>query len=110
MAKEEWHTDVRPAFKGGVGSMEQYDTIVVDYPNWCNTMPKLVSTFLEAYDFRGKAIMSYCTHEGGGLGINADDLKRICPASVVSEDTAIYGAEAAGADVEAEHIAALALQ
>ena len=34
--------------------MEQYDTVVLGYPNWCNTMPKPVCTFLEAYDFSGK--------------------------------------------------------
>ena len=110
VAKEEWHTDARPVFKGGVEGMEQYDTVVLGYPNWCNTMPKPVCTFLEAYDFSGKTVIPYCTHEGSGLGSSVDDLKRLCPSSVVLEGTAIHGAEAAGADAEAERIAALALQ
>lgn len=69
VAKEEWHTDARPVFKGGVEGMEQYDTVVLGYPNWCNTMPKPVCTFLEAYDFSGKP--SYLTARTKAAGLAA---------------------------------------
>ena len=29
--------------------MEQYDTIILGYPNWWGTMPICVFTFLETY-------------------------------------------------------------
>lgn len=42
-----------------------------------------VFTFLESYDFSGKTIVPYCTHEGSGLGSSERDIKRLCPTAKV---------------------------
>ena len=91
VAKEEWHTDARPAFKGEVEGMEQYDTVVLGYPNWCNTMPKLVCTFLEAYDFSGKTVIPYCTHEGSGLSGTERRVQAACEGAKVLSGLAVRG-------------------
>ena len=39
---------------GGTGlsmDIDEYDTIYLGYPNWWSTMPTIVMTFLESYDF-----------------------------------------------------------
>lgn len=104
IAKEEWHNDARPAVEGTVENMQQYDVIVLGYPNWCHTMPKAVCTFLESYDLNGKTIVPYCTHEGSGLGTSVEDLKKLCPLAEVMPGTAIHGAEVAEVTEELERI------
>jgi flavodoxin len=46
-------------------------------------MPMAVYTFLESYDFSGKTIIPFCTHEGSGLGNSAKDITKLCPKAKV---------------------------
>ena len=41
--------------------MEDYDTVFIGYPIWHGQAPRIISTFLESYDFSGKTIVSFCT-------------------------------------------------
>ena len=50
-----------------------------------------VFTFLEAYDFSGKTILPFCTHEGSGLGRSEGDIRKICPGAKVLKGLAIRG-------------------
>ena len=67
----------RPAIKGGVEDMAQYDVIFVGFPLWWNREPSIVDTFLEAYDLTGKTIVPFCTSGGGGIGFTGDRLKQM---------------------------------
>jgi flavodoxin len=107
-AKEELHTNDRPEIKGSVEDMDRYETIILGYPNWWGTMPMAVKTFLEGYDFGGKTIIPYCTHEGSGMGHSESDLKKLCPDSKILNGTAIHGADVQFADREANQIVNLA--
>lgn len=60
-AKEEKERGDRPAIKGKVQNMDQYDVIFVGVPVWWFTAPMPVFTFLEQYDFAGKTIVPFCT-------------------------------------------------
>ncbi len=71
-AKEEKQKNVRPEIVGKVANWADYDTIFVGYPNWWADMPMPVYTFLESYDFSGKKIYNFCTHEGSG-GVHNND-------------------------------------
>lgn len=44
----------RPAIAGDSLDMSQYQVIMVGYPIWHGQAPKILSTFLESYDFQGK--------------------------------------------------------
>lgn len=103
-AKEELHTNDRPEIKGSVEDMNSYETIILGYPNWWGTMPMAVKTFLEGYDFGGKTIIPYCTHEGSGMGHSESDLKKICPDSTILQGTPIHGADVEFADREVNRI------
>lgn len=61
-------------------------------------MPMAVFTFLESYDFPGKTIVPYCTHEGSGLGISERDIKKLCPTAKVLSGLAIKGSTVGRAD------------
>ena len=59
-------------------NLDDYDEIYLGYPNYCGTMPMAVYTFLEAFDFTGKTIHPFCTHEGSGLSNTVNDIKKYC--------------------------------
>ena len=44
--------------------------------------PRIISTFLESYDFSGKTIVPFCTSHSSGIGFSAVDLHALCPDSV----------------------------
>ena len=78
--------------------MDSYEVIYLGYPNWYGTMPMAVFTFLESYDFSGKTIVPYCTHEGSGMGSSERDIKKLCPKARVLPGLAIRGGSVDGAD------------
>ena len=73
--------------------MEAFDTVYLAFPNYWNTMPMGVFTFLEKYDFTGKTILPLCTHEGSGMGQSESDILRLCPGAILKRGLAIHGAE-----------------
>ena len=107
-AKQELHDQARPEVKNALASIDEYDTIILGYPNWWGTMPMVCYTFLENYDFTGKKIIPFCTNEGSGMGSSVRFIKKLCPTAIVTDGTPIHGAEAANADSEAAEIANLA--
>jgi flavodoxin len=90
-AQQEQGQNARPQIVGRVDDMAEYDVVFLGYPNWWGTMPMAVFTFLEAYDFSGKTILPFCTHEGSGLGRSESDIKRLCPTATVVKGLAIQG-------------------
>ena len=95
-----------PALAKQMNSMDGYNVIFLGYPNWWGTMPMAVGTFLEAYDFSGKTILPFCTHEGSGLGHSERDVKKLCPSARVLPGLAIRG----GSVGQAEKVIAYWLQ
>ena len=69
--------NARPAISGSVENMEQYDIIFVGYPIWWGEAPRIISTFMESYDFSGKTIVPFCTSGGSGIGSSASNLERL---------------------------------
>lgn len=76
-------TTFRPPIAGKVSNMAEYDTIFLGFPIWWYTAPRIISTFLESYEFSGKTIIPFATSGGSGLGKTEDDIKAICPPSVL---------------------------
>jgi flavodoxin len=91
VATVEKRTNARPELSTHVNNMDQYDTIILGYPNWWGTFPMAVFTFLEEYDFSGKTILPFCTHEGSGLGGSERDIRKLCPEAKVIPGLAIRG-------------------
>ena len=69
--------DARPAISGSVENMEQYDIVFIGYPIWWGEAPRIVSTFVESYDFSGKTIVPFCTSGGSGMGSSAANLEQL---------------------------------
>lgn len=99
-AKNDQKRDARPELTEYPESIEQYDTVYLGYPNYWGTMPMCVFTFLEHFDFSGKKICPFCTHEGSGMGSSVSDIKTLCPGAKVDAGLAIHGANADRAESE----------
>ena len=65
----------RPAIADNNANIENYDVIFLGFPMWWYTAPRIISTFLESYDFSNKKIVLYATSGGSGLGNTKSDLK-----------------------------------
>ena len=91
VAQQELRANARPELFGHLEDIDSYDVIILGYPNWWGTMPMPVFTFLEEYDFSGKTIVPFCTHEGSGLGHSEKDIAKICPQATLLKGLAIHG-------------------
>ena len=94
-AKKDLRANARPELAAMPDSIDEYDTVVLAYPNYWGTMPMAVFTFLEAFDFSNKTILPLCTNEGSGMGSSERDIKRACPDAIVKSGLSITGSNAA---------------
>ena len=94
-AKKDLRAKARPELVSMPESIDEYDTIVLAYPNYWGTMPMAVFTFLEQYDFSGKTILPLCTNEGSGMGGSERDIGKAAPGANVKKGLSITGSSAA---------------
>ncbi len=93
LAKEETQRDEKPAFKGEVKDIAEYDTVFIGGPVWWGTYPQVMFTFFDKYDLNDKTIIPFTTHEGSGLASCVEDLKTAYPKAKVLNGFAVYGHE-----------------
>ena len=101
-AKKDLRENARPELSNYLESIDEYDTIILAYPNYWGTMPMAVVTFLERYDFGGKTILPLCTNEGSGMGSSERDIKKYAPGAEVKSGLPITGSQAANAKASVE--------
>lgn len=67
-AKKDLQKNARPELLHNMESIDPYDDIYIGFPNYWGTMPMAVFTFLEQFDWMGKNIYPFVTHEGSVFG------------------------------------------
>lgn len=85
-AAEEQDENARPALATHIENLEQYDTILLGYPNWWGDMPQALYTFLEEYDFSGKTIIPFTAHGGSGFAGTVGTIERLQSEAIVRDD------------------------
>lgn len=90
--EKERDNDERPEIKGSI-NVADYDTIFVGYPIWWYTLPMIMYTFFDNYDFSGKTIIPFNTHEGSGNGGTYSTIKQFEPNATVLEGLPIRGGD-----------------
>ena len=78
-------------------SLDGYDEIYLGYPNYWGDMPMAVYTFLEHFDWSGKTVHPFCTHEGSGLSGTERKLEAVCKGAKITKGLAIQGSGVDGA-------------
>jgi len=99
-AKQELDSGYKPALKIKIENIKSYDLVFIGYPNWWGTIPAPVRTLLSEYDFSGKTIVPFCTHEGSRLGRSVSDISKLCPKSTLLDGVAIWGRDVKSAQNE----------
>lgn len=69
--------NARPAISGSVENMDQYTTVFIGYPIWWGDAPRIISTFVESYDFTGKTIVPFCTSGSSGIDSSASNMEQL---------------------------------
>lgn len=88
-AQRDQNVQARPELASHVENMEQYDTILLGYPNWWASIPMPVASFLEEYDFAGKTIVPFCSHGGGRFGQSLTAIAKLAPDADIGEGLAV---------------------
>ena len=101
-AKKDMREGKRPELVSMPDSIDEYDTIVLGYPNYWGTMPMAVVTFLENFDFTGKTILPLCTNEGSGMGSSVSDIRKYAKGADVKSGLAITGSRSADSKADVQ--------
>ena len=72
--KEMDDPDVRPEIGSDDIDLAPYTTIYLGYPIWWGEAPRIMSTFVEKYNFDGKKVIPFCTSGGSGMGRSGSNL------------------------------------
>lgn len=89
-AQQDQNEQARPELASHVENMDEYDTIILGYPNWWASIPMPVASFLEEYDFTGKTIIPFCSHGGGRFGQSLTAISKLVPNAVMGEALSIH--------------------
>lgn len=66
---------IRPALRDSVTDLSEYSVVFLGYPNWWNTHPTVINTFIESNDLKGKTIVPFMTSGGSNI-INSEQKLR----------------------------------
>ena len=89
-AQEDQHNQARPELTDHVENLDDYDTILLGYPNWWASIPMPIASFLEEYDFSGKRIIPFCSHGGGRFGQSLTAIAKLAPDANMGEGLSVH--------------------
>lgn len=90
VATVEKNAGERPAYAFDIDDLSPYDTVFLGYPIWWGTLPMVIYSFLESYDFEDVTIYPFCTHEGSRLANTPEEIAEATGARV-GEGLAVTG-------------------
>ncbi|MCM1233087.1 MAG: cyclophilin-like fold protein [Ruminococcus flavefaciens] len=87
------HSESSRTISSTVENMEQYDVVFIGYPVWATTLPQAVRTFLTGYDFSGKTVIPFCTHDGYGAGRSFSTVAELAVGAETLDGLALHAPE-----------------
>ena len=69
----------RPALKDSVVNLADYDVVFIGYPNWWNTCPTIINTFIESAHLDGKTVVPFMTSGGSNITNSEKELAESYP-------------------------------
>lgn len=85
-AQKEQDEDARPELTSHIENLEEYDTIFIGYPTWWYDLPQVMYSFFDEYDFSGKTIIPFNSHNGSQFSGTIDTIAQLEPDATVIED------------------------
>lgn len=65
----------RPEFVKKLDDIDSYDLVIIGFPIWWYLAPRIINSFLEAYDFKSKDIALFATSGGSNFGKTIGNLR-----------------------------------
>ena len=98
-SRREDENNEHPALKAGMKlNMDEYDTIYLGFPIWYRTYPRVVASFLDAYDLSGKTVRPFCTNDEGTFGISLLEMQGALKGATITDGLAIRGVSVHNSD------------
>ena len=69
----------RPALKRKKENMEAYDTVFIGYPIWWDLAPRIINTFIESHDLKGKTLIPFATSGSSNISNAESELRKAYP-------------------------------
>lgn len=89
-AQRDQNIQARPELASHVNNMDDYDIVMLGYPNWWASIPMPIASFLEEYDFSGKTIIPFCSHGGGRFGQSLTAISKLAPNAEMGEALSVH--------------------
>ena len=101
-ALEEKNSNARPELLKELDNIDEYERIYIGFPIYWGTMPMPMFTQLEKFNWNGKKVQYFCTHEGSGVASSKSDIARICDGATILSGIAIVGSDVKNAKQQIE--------
>lgn len=98
-ARSEQDTGFIPELANSVENWNDYRTVFLGYPIWWYELPQAVKGFIQSYDWAGKTIIPFSSHEGNGFSGTPADIQEMCPEAGILQGISIQG-EAVAASLD----------
>ena len=69
----------RPAIQTPKADVEAYDVIFIGYPIWWDLAPRVINTFIESHNLKGKTVVPFATSGSSSITNSAATLKKEYP-------------------------------
>lgn len=82
----------RSAIKNGVVNLDSIETIFIGYPIWWDQAPRVVNTFIESNNLKGKNVITFCTSGGSTIDGSTRTLRETYPDLDIIQGKCLNGA------------------
>ena len=89
-AKEQQNNGEMPPLTSHIENLGDYDVIFIGYPVWWYTLPQVMFSFFDEYDFAGKTIVPFVTHYGSRDGGTFRTIAELEPEATVLQGIAVH--------------------
>ena len=89
-AKEQQNNGELPPLTSHIENLGDYDVIFIGYPVWWYTLPQVMFSFFDEYDFAGKTIVPFVTHYGSRDGGTFRTIAELEPDATVLQGIAVH--------------------
>jgi len=97
--KEQNDKTCRPAIKTKI-DISEYDTVILAFPIWWYTAPRIMFTFVEQNDLSGKKVVAICTSGGSGVSGAEKDLKSFASKTAIWKSGARFSASTSESELK----------
>lgn len=84
--------EARPALKDTKVNTLDYEVVFIGYPIWWNQAPRIVNTFIESHNLKGKTLVPFATSGGSGITSSVKELRKSYPDLKWQEGKLLNGA------------------